>query len=109
MAERVSTAQAQGEGSPEPYVPNPYPWGLRLSLSNEQLAQFGIEKPMAGESYDVDALGVVVSVSADDQDADGDVDNVRVEIQITELALSKVADSSGNDSDAADTMYGKKE
>lgn len=88
---------------------NPYPWGLRLTLTNEQLAQFGIDKPMAGESFEIDACGVVVEVSAQDQDADGDVDNVRVEIQITELGLTKSGESEGADDDGAGTIYGKKE
>lgn len=91
---------------------SPYPYGMRLTLNQEQLEALGYEGlPPAGTKCRIEAIGVVVRASSEDPDADGDCDYLSVELQITEMGMEEEAESSdGDDGDGkrASRMYGKK-
>lgn len=77
-------------GTPQPYVPNPYPYGLRLNITHEQLAKFGYsELPPAGTELHGEFVATVVRVTSEDPDADGDIDYSCIELQIKELGLEQ--------------------
>ena len=98
---------------------SPYPYGLRFCLTATELEKLGYEGlPPAGTCLKIDAVGCVTRSTSEDPDADGDVDYVSVEVQITELAIEEVGESSGMDddddegqpidqSDRAERMYAK--
>jgi hypothetical protein len=89
---------------------SPYPYGLRLNLSQEQLEALGYDElPPAGTEVRIEALGCVTRASSEDPDADGDIDYLCVEIQITEMGLEEEGESAGEDEDEdrAGRMYGK--
>jgi hypothetical protein len=63
-----------------------YPYGLRLSLDNEELKKLGIkELPKAGEKMIIYAAVDVASSSSQDRMDGGK--SLRMELQITDLAL----------------------
>jgi hypothetical protein len=67
-------------------APNPSPYGLRLTLNQDQLAALGFKDlPKAGTEVHLEAVAIVTRSSTEDPDADGDVDYVCVELQLTEL------------------------
>lgn len=79
---------------------SPYPYGLRLCLTQEELEKLGYEGlPEAGTQVRIEALACVTRASSEDPDADGDVDYLCVEMQITELGIEEEAASAGKDSD----------
>lgn len=92
---------------------SPYPYGMRLTLNQQQLEQLGYDGlPPAGTTLRIEAVGCVVRASTEDPDADGDIDYLCVEVQITEMGMEEEA-SSGKDEeepgDRAGRMYGKKD
>jgi len=99
---------------PSPPAVSPYPYGLRLNLSQEELGKLGYEGlPPAGTTLHLDAIGVVTRASSEDPDADGDIDYLCVEIQITELGVEEESASAGEDADEdagnrAGRLYGGK-
>lgn len=99
---------------PQPYVPNPYPYGLRLNLTHEQLEKLGYsELPPAGCEIRGEFVGTVVRVTSEDPDADGDIDYSCIEIQIKELGIEEEGveddeESNGERSERhAGKLYGK--
>jgi hypothetical protein len=92
---------------------SPFPYGLRLTLNQEQLEALGHEElPPAGTMVRIEAVGCVTRASSEDPDADGDIDYLCVEIQIIEMGMEEEKASSGEDSDEdaggrAGRMYGK--
>lgn len=73
----------------------PYPYGCCLTLTQEQLEDLGFtELPHAGESFTIEAKGVVRRSTTEDPDADGDVDYACVELQLTHLGLEGEDDKS---------------
>jgi hypothetical protein len=67
-------------------APNPSPYGLRLTLNQEQLQALGFKDlPVAGTELHIEAMATVTRSSTEDPDADGDIDYVCVELQLTEL------------------------
>lgn len=91
----------------------PYPYGLRINLSQEQLKALGYsDLPPAGTTLHLEATGVVTRASSEDPDADGDIDYLCVEIQITEMGVEETGLTAGEDADGdsagkANRMYGK--
>jgi hypothetical protein len=82
---------------------SPYPYGLRLTLNQEQLEALGYsELPPAGTKCRIEALGVVVKASSEDPDADGDCDYLCVELQITEMGMEEEGEGEEDESDAGD-------
>lgn len=77
----------EGECAPVPCGPsNEYPYGLRITLHEEQLEQLGLEGlPPAGTKMHIEAVAVVTRSATEDPDADGDIDYVCVELQLTQL------------------------
>ncbi len=62
-----------------------YPWGLRISLTEKELAKLGLDADCdIGDMIDLRAFAVVTSVSKNKRD-DGD-ESVRVELQIEKMA-----------------------
>ena len=96
-----------------PSAPSPYPYGLRINLSQDQLKALGYsDLPPAGTTLHIEATGVVTRASSEDPDADGDIDYLCVEVQITEMGVEETEASSGEDSDGdsadrANKLYGK--
>ena len=63
-----------------------YPYGLRISLDDEQLAALGMQSmPATGAPCSIQAIGTVLSVF--EETVDGGKPNRRLEIQITEIAV----------------------
>ena len=102
-----------GECLPMPCASSEYPYGLRLTLNQEQLKALGMDLPTAGTTLRLEAVAVVVRSSTEDPDADGDVDYVSVELQLTELGIEEEEpqEESGEKrtADATMRMYGKKD
>lgn len=63
-----------------------YPWGLRISLDEEQLAAMGVQAlPASGAPVGIEAAAVVVSQG--EETRDGKVHR-RLELQITDLGMA---------------------
>lgn len=117
--ELVSMANEPGEAginAPQPYVPNPYPYGLRLNLTHEQLEKLGYkELPPAGVEIRGEFVGTVVRVTSEDPDVDGDIDYSCIELQIKELGIEQEGEEDDEETDGevnerrATKLYGKKE
>lgn len=91
---------------------SPYPYGMRLTLNQEQLEQLGYDGlPSAGTTLRIEAVGCVVRSASEDPDADGDCDYLCVEVQITEMGMEEeeAPEEEDEDDDRAGRMYGKKE
>lgn len=94
---------------------SPYPYGLRINLTQDQLGKFGYkDPPPAGTTLHIEATGVVIRSSTEDPDADGDIDFLCVEVQITQMGMEESAATAGSDSDddagsagKANRLYGK--
>lgn len=79
---------------------NPYPYGLRLNLTQDELAKLGYkELPPAGTELRLEAVGCVVRASSEDPDCDGDIDYLCVEVQITELGIAEEGEGAEDDED----------
>lgn len=79
---------------------SPYPYGLRLHLTQTELEKLGYEGlPPAGTKVRIEAVACVTRAASEDPDADGDIDYLCVEMQITELGIEETAASEGEDSD----------
>lgn len=98
-------------------TPNPYPWGLRLNITHEQLKKLGYDElPPAGTELRLEAVACVVRTESCDPDADGDIDYSCIELQIKELGVEEEGDGADEDDDEdgdhregrAERMYGKK-
>ena len=86
---------------------SPYPYGLRLHLTQNELEKLGYEGlPPAGTKVRIEAVACVTRAASEDPDADGDIDYLCVEMQITELGIEEEA-SEGEDEggDRAERMY----
>lgn len=95
--ERTEESQT---GMATPYVPCPYPYGLRLNLAQDDLQKLGYtELPPAGTMLRIEAIGCVTRASSEDPDADGDIDYLCVEVQITQMGLEEEGESAGEDKD----------
>jgi hypothetical protein len=107
----VSMKHEAGEGEAVPIMGSQYPYGLRLTLNQEQLEALGLPMPQAGTKLRIEAETVVTRSSTEDPDADGDVDYVCVELQLTELGVEQGEEESGNAVDERDEkasrLYGK--
>lgn len=106
--------RALGEGLPSTMpTPNPYPWGLRLNITHEQLAKLGYDElPPAGTAIRLEATACVVRCTSEDPDADGDCDYSCIELQIKELGLEQDGEGAEDDEDddeggVAERMYAK--
>lgn len=89
-------AHKAGEGEMLPACPpqSEYPYGLRMTLNEEQLSALGLEGlPPAGTTLHLEAVAVVTRSSTEDPDADGDIDYVCVELQLTQLGVEEEGDS----------------
>lgn len=64
-----------------------YPWGLRITLTDEQIEALGIKTlPAVGAPVAIEAVGTVQSVS--DEAVDNGKSNRRIELQLTDLAMA---------------------
>lgn len=85
-----------------------YPYGLRLSLGNEDVQKIpGLKDLDIKEPVSITARGSVISVNLDkSQDRKGDSkESLRIEIQIEQIAIAKINDGQG----AFDEDAGKKD
>lgn len=82
-----------------------YPYGLCITLCDDELEKLGIDKddmPEIGDMIHLMAMAKVTSVS---QSANSSGDQRRIELQITDLSCEDEDD----EDDRADRRYGKKE
>lgn len=103
---------AKGEGSVEPYTPNPYGYGTCICLTEEQVEALGLDKnpPAAGSTVTIQAIARVSRVTqtsdpareaAEGENPD-DID-VALELQITDMEVMPTSTTSNN---AASMLYG---
>jgi hypothetical protein len=88
-----------------------YPWGLRISLSERELAKLGLPADCAvGDQISFDCCARVCSVSLNDSESGA---SARVELQITEMAVDEddseeaMADPQDRGAPKAYTVLGK--
>lgn len=87
---------------------SPYPYGLRLHLTQVELEKLGYEGlPPAGTKVRIEAVACVTRAASEDPDADGDIDYLCVEMQITELGIEEEAAEKEEGGDRAERMYAK--
>lgn len=90
--EMVSMEREGGEtmNLPTAYIPSPYPCGLRLNITLDDLKKLGYDElPPAGTMCKIEALACVVRATSEDPDADGDCDYCCIELQITEMGMEE--------------------
>lgn len=64
-----------------------YPYGLRISLDDDQLTALGVDAlPVAGAPVALEAIGTVMSVS--EETVDNGKARRRLEVQITDMAMA---------------------
>lgn len=91
-------------------TPSDYPYGLRITLHQEQLEALGFAAlPPAGTKLHLEAYAVVTRSSTEDPDADGDIDYVCVELQLTELGAEEEESAVERRAKGAKRLYGKEE
>jgi len=105
----VHMGQEDGAAPAEMPGISPYPFGLRLHLTHEELAKLGYDAlPAAGT---ICRLEAVARSATEDPDADGDCDYCSIELQVTELAMEEEEEGEEEDTDhdagRAHRMYGK--
>jgi hypothetical protein len=81
-----------------------YPWGLRLTLNNEELKKLGISiKDLDIDTVvTINAKALITSLSSDQNIENKDKTNNRVELQITDLAVENAEDFEGAFKEAID-------
>jgi hypothetical protein len=87
-------------------APNPYGYGLRINLSEDQVEALGLKAnpPAAGSKVGIRGLAFVCSVTTDaDLDGDGDGIDVCLTLQITDL---EVTSAGVDNTSAASLLYG---
>ena len=100
--EKEDDDEKGGECCPSTDYERPdYPWGTRLNLETEQLQALGLtpgNMPAVGTTMDM--VGKVVVVSSGSESVDGGKTNLRLELQVTDMALDVPGPS------LAERMYG---
>jgi len=100
-----------GEAMPEVPGIAPYPWGLKIHLTHEELEKLGYDElPAAGTMCKIECVACVTRSATEDPDADGDCDFCSIELQITEMAMEEEEEGDEEDTDRdagrAERMYG---
>lgn len=90
---------------------SPYPYGLRLHLTHEELEKLGYDSlPAAGTMCRIECIACVTSSRTEDPDADGDCDYCCIELQVTEMAMEEEEEGEEDDEDEdggrAHRLYG---
>lgn len=79
-----------------------YPWGLRISLGNDELKKLGITKlPEAGQPFTIEAVGYVCDAGSSDT-VDGGK-RLNMCIQITDMELEEGVEEDDEDEEEAGT------
>jgi hypothetical protein len=102
---RTKADQKADKPTPAGPADDPYPYGLRVSLGEDELKKLGVDLPKVGTKMHLRAHAVVHSASQDERQ--GGKRNRRVELQIQRLALEKrgagsMEEAIDNGVDAAD-------
>jgi hypothetical protein len=96
MAKTPEEAKEDTKPSPATVADvNKYPYGLCLSLDEDQLDKLDLDKPDVGDMCHLFGIGRVTNVSEHEK-ADGSV-CCRVELQITHLGVECEDDEEGED------------
>lgn len=96
-------AKAEGYGSPMEAKPPAYPWGTRLTLTDEVVRKlFPDGLPKVGAMIAIDAFAEVVTVNETKQQEGPD--RVSVDLQLTEMDLEQDVEEKPT---AAQAIYGK--
>lgn len=92
-----SPAERKADAEPTMADVPDYPWGLQITLGEEDLQQLGLDAmPRAGGPVALEAVATVTSVG--EEEVDGKPHR-RIQLQITDLALAMSGD------DTAGRMY----
>lgn len=94
-AEKKAEEQHWKEASPE--APD-YPWGLRLSLGEKEIAKLGLGNPKLGDVLDLTGKVKVVSVSMSESE--------NHKHQSVELVLTDAAIGGDDGPSATEVLYG---
>lgn len=94
-----------------PMAASPYPCGLCLTLTHEELEKLGYtELPPAGTMCKIEAVACVVCSTSHDPDADGDCDYCSITLQVTEMAMEETGEEEDEEEKSdgrAERMYGR--
>ncbi len=94
----VKRTAADKKKEDAPYEESDYPYGLELTLDTPTVDKLGLGAVEVSQEVRVNAKAFVSSYRSDQRNGK---DERRVSLQITELAVMQ----SGDDADAAKTMY----
>ncbi len=68
-----------------------YPWGTRITLEHEQIEALGLKAmPAVGKAVSLQAVAMVIGINSEQRDGET---CQRIELQITDLALSSAGTS----------------
>jgi len=81
-----------------------YPWGLRLTLNNEELKKLGlkIKDLEIDTAINISAKALITSLSSDQNIENKEGTRNRVELQITDLSIESSEDFEGAFKEAVD-------
>src|SRR5690242_10130946 len=105
--EEMREKMEQMASAPMPDAPT-FPYGLCITLCDDELEKLGIDKddmPEIGDSIHLFAMAKVTSVN---QSANESGDQRRIELQITDLGCEN-EDDENDEEERAERRYGKKE
>ncbi len=96
----------QGDGD-HAMPTNPYGYGLRICLSEDQVEALGLQRnpPSAGATVGLRALATVVTVTQD-ADVDGDSDGIDVTLALQITSLEITPEGGQSSSNSASMLYG---
>lgn len=99
------TSMKTDDTAPEPMPSNPYGYGLSICLNDDQCEALGITTPpAAGSTVMITGRAFVKSATQSvEDDGDDTRADVRLELQITDLAIDPVPAGGAN---MAQRMYG---
>lgn len=103
----ISMKTEDGDDCYDSCGPNPYGYGLRINLTEDQVEALGLKAnpPKAGSKVGVRGMAFVCMVTTNaDLDGDGDGIDVCLNLQITDLEVTP--EGAGSSTDAAGLLYG---
>lgn len=99
---KLSPKEQKELSEPTSMVDKPeYPWGLQLSINDEEYEKLFSSPPQIGEVFMVQAKAKVTGINLSNRE-DGE-DRKNVQLQIIEMGLEKEAPKK----EASEAMYGK--
>lgn len=97
MVNLKNSTETFENGKGEKEVREEYPWGLNISLDNDTIKKLGVSFPDVGKNISLSAIAKIISKSSSEREGEK---SIRVELQITDMALD-----AGQDKSAADVLF----